>query len=64
MSKRSHNEQITLLVSMLQKEKIKDGDLLKIVVESDRAIRTIPKKGMDKSLVEKYQHDDIFWPRK
>ena len=55
------NGQITLPASTLQKAKIKEGDLLEAIVDIDGTIRLVPKLAIDRSLVEKYQLDDVAW---
>ena len=55
------NGQITLPASTLQKAKIKEGDLLEAVVDTDGTIRLVPKLALDRSLAEKYQLDDVAW---
>ncbi len=55
------NGQITLPASTLQKAKIKEGDLLEAIVDIDGTIRLVPKLAIDRSLVEKYQLDDVTW---
>lgn len=55
------NGQITLPASTLQKAKIKEGDLLEAVVDTDGTIRLVPKLALDRTLAEKYQLDDVAW---
>ena len=52
---------IILPASTLQKAKIKEGDLLEAVVDTDGTIRLVPKLALDRSLAEKYQLDDVAW---
>ena len=52
---------IILPASTLQKAKIKEGDLLEAIVDIDGTIRLVPKLAIDRSLVEKYQLDDVTW---
>ena len=58
------NGQITLPAPTRRKAKIKEGDLLEAVVDPDGAIRLVPKLAVDRSLVEKYQLEDIEWALK
>ena len=58
-----NNGQITLSAGVLRKAKLKEGDLLKAVVEEDGSIRLIHKTAIEKALAEKYQFKDIAWAR-
>ncbi len=55
------NGQITLPAPARRKAKIKEGDLLEVVVDTDGTIRLVPKMAVDRALAEKYQLDDIAW---
>lgn len=55
------NGQITLPAPTRRKAKIAEGDLLEAVVETDGTVRLEPKLITDRSLVEKYQLDDVAW---
>jgi AbrB family looped-hinge helix DNA binding protein len=55
------NGQITLPAQTRRKAKIKDGDLLEVVVEEDGSIRLVPKFAASRALIEKYQLSDISW---
>ncbi len=55
------NGQITLPAPTRRKAKIKEGDLLEVLVEEDGSIRLIPKLAIDRALAEKYQLADIDW---
>lgn len=55
------NGQITLPASTRRKAKIKEGDLLEAIVNTDGTIRLIPKQTSDHSLAERYQIDDVSW---
>ncbi len=55
------NGQITLPAPTRRKAKIAEGDLLEAVVDPDGTIRLVPKLALDRSLVEKYQIEDITW---
>ena len=55
------NGQITLPAPTRRKAKLKEGDLLEVLVEDDGSIRLIPKLPVDRALVEKYQLADIDW---
>ena len=55
------NGQITLPASARRKAKLKEGDLLEVLVEEDGSIRLIPKSPVDRALAEKYQLADIDW---
>jgi AbrB family looped-hinge helix DNA binding protein len=55
------NGQITLPAPTRRKAKIAEGDLLEAVVDTDGAIRLVPKMALDRSLAEKYQLEDIDW---
>ncbi len=58
------NGQITLPAPTRRKAKIKEGDLLEAVVDTDGTIRLVPKLAVDRALAEKYQMDDIDWASK
>ncbi len=58
------NGQITLPAPMRRKAKIKEGDLLEAVVETDGTIRLVPKIAVDRALAEQYQLDDVAWALK
>ena len=58
------NGQITLPAQTRRKAKIKEGDLLEAVVDTDGTIRLVPKLAVDRALVEKYQMDDVAWALK
>lgn len=58
------NGQITLPAPTRRKAKIKEGDLLEAVVDSDGTIRLVPKLAVDRALAEKYQLDDVAWALK
>ncbi len=58
------NGQIILPAPTRRKAKIKEGDLLEAVVDSDGTIRLVPKLAVDRALAEKYQLDDIAWAKK
>ena len=58
------NGQITLPAHTRRKAKIKEGDLLEAVVDTDGTIRLVPKLAVDRSLAEKYQLDDVDWTLK
>ena len=53
--------QITLSASTRRKAKIKEGDLLEVIVEADGTIRLIPKLAVDRALAEQYQLEDVDW---
>lgn len=55
------NGQITLPAPTRRKAKIKEGDLLEAIVNTDGTIRLIPKQTSDHSLAERYQTDDVSW---
>jgi len=55
------NGQITLPAPTRRKAKIKEGDLLEAVVETDGTIRLVPKLAVDRALAEKYQLEDVAW---
>jgi len=55
------NGQITLPASTLQKAKIKEGDLLEAVVDTDGTILLLPKLALDRTKAENYQLKDIDW---
>lgn len=55
------NGQITLPASARRKAKLKEGDLLEVLVEEDGSIRLVPKLPVDRALAEKYQLADIEW---
>jgi AbrB family looped-hinge helix DNA binding protein len=57
----SKNGQITLPDSALQKAKIKEGDLLEAVVDTDGTILLHPKLALDRTKAENYQLEDIDW---
>lgn len=56
-----NNGRITLPASTRRKAKLKDGDLLEVIVEAGGTIRLVPKPAVDRALMEKYQLDDIDW---
>jgi AbrB family looped-hinge helix DNA binding protein len=58
------NGQITLPAPTRRKAKVKEGDLLEAIVESDGAIRLVPKLAVDRALAEQYQLDDVDWALK
>lgn len=58
------NGQITLPELTRCKAKLKEGDLLEIIVEADGTIRLVPKPAVDRALAEKYQLADIDWAAK
>jgi AbrB family looped-hinge helix DNA binding protein len=58
------NGQITLPAQTRRKAKIKEGDLLEAVVDTDGTIRLVPKLAVDRALAEKYQMDDVAWALK
>jgi len=58
------NGQITLPAPTRRKAKIKEGDLLEAVVETDGTIRLLPKLAVDRALAEQYQLEDVAWVRK
>jgi AbrB family looped-hinge helix DNA binding protein len=58
------NGQITLPAATRRKAKIKEGDLLEAIVDTDGTIRPVPKLAPDRSLAEKYQIDDVAWALK
>ena len=58
------NGQITLPAQTRRKAKIKEGDLLEAVVDTDGTIRLVPKLVVDRVLAEKYQMDDVAWALK
>jgi AbrB family looped-hinge helix DNA binding protein len=58
------NGQITLPAPTRRKAKIKEGDLLEAVVDTDGTIRLVPKLAVDRALAEKYQMDDVAWALK
>jgi len=55
------NGQITLPAPTRRKAKLKEGDLLEVLVEEDGSIRLVPKLPVDRALAEKYQLADIDW---
>jgi AbrB family looped-hinge helix DNA binding protein len=55
------NGQITLPAPTRRKAKVKEGDLLEVIVEEDGSIRLVPKVAVDRKLVEQYQLADIDW---
>jgi AbrB family looped-hinge helix DNA binding protein len=55
------NGQITLPAPTRRKAKLKEGDLLEVLVEEDGSIRLVPKLPVDRALAEKYQLTDIDW---
>ena len=55
---------IILPASTLQKAKIKEGDLLEAVVDTDRTIRLLPKLALDRTKAKNYQLEDIDWAAK
>jgi bifunctional DNA-binding transcriptional regulator/antitoxin component of YhaV-PrlF toxin-antitoxin module len=55
------NRKITLPAPTRRKAKIAEDDLLEAVVETDGTVRLEPKLTTDRSLVEKYQLDDVAW---
>jgi AbrB family looped-hinge helix DNA binding protein len=55
------NGQITLPAPIRRKAKIKEGDLLEVIVEEDGSIRLVPKVAIDRVLAEQYQLTDIEW---
>ena len=55
------NGQITLPAPTRRKAKLKEGDLLEVLVEEDGSIHLVPKLPVDRSLAEKYQLADIDW---
>ena len=55
------NGQITLPAKTRRKAKIKVGDLLEAVVDTDGTIRLVPKLAVVRALSEKYQMDDVAW---
>jgi AbrB family looped-hinge helix DNA binding protein len=55
------NGQITLPAPTRRKAKIKEGDLLEVIVEEDGSIRLVPKVAIDRALAEQYQLADIEW---
>lgn len=55
------NGQITLPAPTRRKAKLKEGDLLEVVVDTDGSIRLVPKLAIDRALAEKYQLADIDW---
>ena len=55
------NGQITLPASTLQKAKVKEGDSLEAVVDTDRIIRLLRKLALDRTKAEEYQLEDIDW---
>ncbi|MGE5375409.1 MAG: AbrB/MazE/SpoVT family DNA-binding domain-containing protein [Bacteroidota bacterium] len=55
------NGQITLPAHTRRKAKLKEGDLLEVLVEDDGSIRLVPKLPADRTLAEKYQLADINW---
>jgi len=44
--------------------KIKAGDLLEVVVDTDGTIRLVPRLAVDRALAEKYQLEDAAWALK
>jgi AbrB family looped-hinge helix DNA binding protein len=58
------NGQITLPAPTRRKAKIKEGDLLEVVVDIDGTIRLVPKLAVDRALAEKYQLEDVNWALK
>ena len=58
------NGQITLPAQTRRKAKIKEGDLLEAVVDTDGTIRLVPKLAVDRAKAEKYQMDDVAWALK
>ena len=42
-----------------RKAKVKEGDLLEVLVEEDGSIRLVPKLPVDRGLAEKHQLADI-----
>ena len=57
----SKNGQITLPDPIRRKAKIAEGDLLESIVDTDGTIRLVAKLALNRSLAEKYQHEDIDW---
>gem|GEM_PF-725190 len=55
------NGQITLPAPTRRKAKIKEGDLLEAVVDTDGTIRLVPKLAVDRALAEQYQLEDVAW---
>jgi AbrB family looped-hinge helix DNA binding protein len=55
------NGQITLPAPTRRKAKLKEGDLLEVLVEEDGTIRLVPKLPVDRALAGKYQLADIDW---
>lgn len=58
------NGQITLPAPTRRKAKVKEGDLLEVIVEDDGSIRLVPKVAIDRTLAEQYQLTDIEWAEK
>ena len=58
------NGQIVLAASSHRKAKITEGDSLEVIVDHDGSIRLMPKRELDRSLVEKFQIDDVAWALK
>ena len=55
------NGQITLPAPTRRKAKVKEGDLLEVIVETDGSIRLVPKVAIDRALAEQYQLADVEW---
>ncbi|MGE5379134.1 MAG: AbrB/MazE/SpoVT family DNA-binding domain-containing protein [Bacteroidota bacterium] len=55
------NGQITLPAHTRRKAKLKEGDLLEVLVEDDGSIRLVPKLPEDRALAEKHHLVDINW---
>ena len=55
------NGQITFPAPARRKAKLKEGDLLEVLVEQDGSIRLVPELPVDRALAEKYQLADIDW---
>ena len=52
------------MIYFQRKAKIKEGDLLEVVVEADGTIRLLPRLAVDRALAEKYQLEDVAWALK
>jgi len=58
------NGQITLPAPTRRKAKIKESDLLEVLVDEDGTIRLVPKLAVGRALAEQYQLNDVAWALK
>ena len=55
------NGQITLPVSICRQVKLREGDLLEVLVDADGSIRLVPISADVQALIEQAQLQDVDW---